>query len=82
MSRYAMPEKRQSTLQPVGEEVDHGRGPAAGRLIVEYGDYQCPYSRQAFREIARVEQRLSRGMRFVFRHGRYDAATLMEVLAG
>ena len=31
-----------------------------GRLIVEYGDYECPYSRKAFREIERVERRVGR----------------------
>ena len=44
------------------------RGPASGRLIVEYGDYECPYSRQAFREIQRVEAQLREGVRFAFRH--------------
>jgi protein-disulfide isomerase len=53
---------------PLDVEVDHVRGPAAGRLILEYGDYECPYSRRAFREIERVEQRLSGGIRFAFRH--------------
>jgi protein-disulfide isomerase len=50
------------------EEVDHARGPTAGRLILEYGDYECPYSRQAFRAIERIEQELSGRVRFVFRH--------------
>jgi protein-disulfide isomerase len=36
--------------------------------LVEYGDYECPYSRAAFREIERVERRLGDGMRFAFRH--------------
>lgn len=36
-------------------------------MIVEYGDYECPYSRQAFRNI---EHLLARDptLRFVFRH--------------
>jgi protein-disulfide isomerase len=55
-------------LEPPDEEVDHVRGPAAGRLILEYGDYECPYSRQAFREIERVEKHVSGGVRFAFRH--------------
>jgi protein-disulfide isomerase len=55
-------------LQPVDEAVDHVRGPAGGRLIVEYGDYECPYSRAAFREIEQVERGLSGGVRFTFRH--------------
>jgi len=50
------------------EEVDHARGPTAGRLILEYGDYECPCSRQAYRAIEHVEQELSRRVRFAFRH--------------
>jgi protein-disulfide isomerase len=53
--------------QSVDEAVDHVRGPATGTLILEYGDYECPYSRKAFREIQRVEARLD-GVRFAFRH--------------
>jgi protein-disulfide isomerase len=56
------------TMEPLDEAVDHIRGSPAGRLIVEYGDYECPYSRQAFREIERVEGRLGEGVRFAFRH--------------
>jgi protein-disulfide isomerase len=48
--------------------VDHVRGGPGGHLIVEYGDYECPYSRQAFREIERVEQQLGDGVCFAFRH--------------
>src|SRR6266567_1787567 len=55
-------------IEPLDQAVDHVRGPAAARLIVEYGDYECPYSRQAFREIERVEAQLSDGVRFAFRH--------------
>ena len=56
------------TMEPLDEAVDHVRGSPAGRLIVEYGDYECPYSRQAFREIGHVEARLGDGVRFAFRH--------------
>ena len=52
---------------PLDEAVDHVRGGSAGRLIVEYGDYECPYSRRAFREIEQVERRLGNGVRFAFR---------------
>ena len=68
MKRNATPAKGRSTLEPLDEQVDHVRGGPAGRLIVEYGDYECPYSRQAFREIEGVEQRLVGGVRFAFRH--------------
>src|SRR5512132_385766 len=55
-------------MRPTDDAVDHVRGPATGRLILEYGDYECPYSRQAFRQIERVERRLGGGVRFAFRH--------------
>jgi protein-disulfide isomerase len=65
-----MPEGLPAVLAPLDEEVDHARGPTAGHVILEYGDYECPYSRQAFRAIERVEQELSgrRRVRFAFRH--------------
>ena len=55
-------------LAPLDEEVDHTRGPTAGRVILEYGDYECPYSRKAFRAIERIEEELSGRVRFAFRH--------------
>ena len=58
----------QPTLEPIDELVDHVRGGPDGRLIVEYGDYECPYSRQAYRQIERVEQRLDGTLRIAFRH--------------
>jgi protein-disulfide isomerase len=68
MAGDTIPQERQPSVEPLDDEVDHVRGPTTGRVILEYGDYQCPFSRQAFREIARVEQRLSGGIRFAFRH--------------
>jgi protein-disulfide isomerase len=56
------------TMQPLDPTVDHVRGSSAGRLIVEYGDYECPYSRQALREIERLERRPGDDLRFAFRH--------------
>jgi len=56
------------TMQPLDDAVDHVRGPSPGSLIVEYGDYECPYSRQAFREIERLERRQGDELRFAFRH--------------
>jgi protein-disulfide isomerase len=55
-------------MQPLDDTVDHARGSSGGRVIVEYGDYECPYSRRAFREIERVERQLGAGVRFAFRH--------------
>jgi protein-disulfide isomerase len=55
-------------MEPLDDAVDHVRGGSAGRLVVEYGDYECPYSRRAFREIEHVERELGEGVRFAFRH--------------
>ena len=58
----------EAVLEPLDPQVDHVRGGAGGRLILEYGDYECPYSRRALREIERVESRLGDAVRFAFRH--------------
>jgi len=55
-------------VQPLDEQIDHVRGEPGATVILEYGDYECPYSRQAFRAIERVEQELSGSVRFAFRH--------------
>src|SRR3954447_24951629 len=47
------------------DQLDHLRG-SGQPLIVDYGDYECPYSRAAYREIQQVEQVTP--IRFVFRH--------------
>jgi protein-disulfide isomerase len=59
------PATRIAALEP---GVDHARGPAEARVVVEYGDYECPYSRAAFRAIERVERRVSGEVGFAFRH--------------
>lgn len=54
---------------PVDPDRDHWRGGEnAAVTLVEYGDYECPYSRLAFRAIQRLEQQLGGQLRFVFRH--------------
>jgi protein-disulfide isomerase len=68
MALNAMPDDSQLTLAPLDEKVDHVWGSPAGRLIIEYGDYQCPYSRQAFHAIEQVERQLGGKVRFAFRH--------------
>jgi protein-disulfide isomerase len=59
---------RTPMVEPLDETVDHVRGEPGAALILEYGDYECPYSRQAFRAIQRVERDLSGRIRFAFRH--------------
>jgi protein-disulfide isomerase len=76
-------------LEPIDEQVDHLRGAAGGRLILEYGDYECPYSRQAYRSIQEIERELGGRVRFAFRHfpltqihpHAADAATAAEAAA-
>ena len=63
-----MPERGEPEVEPLDEAVDHVRGPAGAHVILEYGDYECPYSRRAYREIQRVEQELGGNLRFAFRH--------------
>jgi protein-disulfide isomerase len=63
-----MPASRKSEVEPLDELVDHVRGAPGARLILEYGDYECPYSRAAYRNIGRVENDLDGGVRFAFRH--------------
>jgi protein-disulfide isomerase len=59
---------RASVVEPLDEQVDHVRGEVGAPVILEYGDYECPYSRQAFRAIERVERELAGRVRFAFRH--------------
>jgi protein-disulfide isomerase len=55
-------------MQPLDDAVDHVRGGPSGPVIVEYGDYECPYSRQAFRELERVQRRSREAVVVAFRH--------------
>ena len=55
-----------AVIEPLDTEVDHLRGPADEHVILEYGDYECPYSRYAYRLIEAIEAELP--IRFAFRH--------------
>jgi protein-disulfide isomerase len=68
MTLNAIPGGSQLTLAPLDKTADHVRGSPTGPLILEYGDYECPYSRQAFHAIEEVERQLNGNMRFAFRH--------------
>jgi protein-disulfide isomerase len=59
---------RAPVVEPLDEQVDHVRGEAGAPVILEYGDYECQYSRQALRAIERVKRELSGRVRFAFRH--------------
>jgi protein-disulfide isomerase len=54
--------------QPVSTR-DHAAGPAdAPVTLVEYGDYQCPYCRAAYPVVKRLQKKLGKKLRFVFRN--------------
>jgi len=53
---------------PVGAR-DHIQGDAkAAVTLVEYGDYECPHCGRAYPIVKRVQQRLGKKLRFVFRN--------------
>ncbi len=54
-------------VAPIEEGVDHVRG-IEGPVILEYGDYECPYSRAAYRRIQGVQRATGSSFRFAFRH--------------
>lgn len=48
---------------------DHFQGkPEASLVIIEYGDYQCPYCKQAYYRMKEVMQELGDKVLFVFRN--------------
>jgi protein-disulfide isomerase len=53
---------------PVGKR-DHSRGPEnAPVTLVEYGDYECPYCRQADDVVREIMATMGDRVRYVFRH--------------
>ena len=60
-------ERHTTTLaEPVGDR-DHVRGPASADVtLVEYGDFACPFCRQAYGQIKELLARMP-GVRFVYR---------------
>jgi protein-disulfide isomerase len=50
-------------------EHDHVQGEAAAPVtLVEYGDFECPYSREAVKTVQALQREFSPNLRFVFRH--------------
>jgi len=53
---------------PVGDR-DHAQGnPRAALTLMEYGDYECPHCGRAYPIVKRVQERLGKKLRFVFRN--------------
>ena len=50
-------------------EEDHAQGPAdAAITLVQYGDYECPYTRLSRHSVHELQREFSDRLRFVFRH--------------
>jgi protein-disulfide isomerase len=64
----AIPDDRQLAVAPLDNKADHVHGSPGGLLILLYGDYECPYSRQACHTIEQTGRQLGGNMRFAFRH--------------
>jgi protein-disulfide isomerase len=48
---------------------DHVKGPATAAItLVEYGDFQCPYCREAYPIVKQLQAELGARLRFAFRH--------------
>lgn len=48
---------------------DHAQGAAPAPVtLVEYGDFECPYSREAVKTIQVLQREFGGELRFVFRH--------------
>jgi protein-disulfide isomerase len=59
---------------PVAQDRDHVRGPAnAPVTLVQYGDYECPYSGAAYPIIKNIQSRMNERLRFVFRNFPIDS---------
>jgi protein-disulfide isomerase len=53
---------------PVSER-DHSQGPATAAVtLVQYGDYECPYTRQSTTVVRAIQPQFGDTLRFVFRN--------------
>jgi protein-disulfide isomerase len=58
-----------SLAVPVSPNRDHIRGPdKAPAVLLEYGDYQCPYCGAAHPIVKAVQEQMGNDLQFVFRH--------------
>ncbi len=60
--------QRTRLVVPVSER-DHSQGPASAAVtLVQYGDYECPYTRQSTTVVRAIQQQLGDQLRFIFRN--------------
>ena len=54
---------------PVSGKKDHVQGPSTAKVVmVEYGDYQCPYCGEAYPIVKKIQEKHGNSLRFVFRN--------------
>ena len=57
-----------SLAVPVSER-DHSQGPATAAVtLVQYGDYECPYTRRSTWAVQAIQQQLGEQLRFIYRN--------------
>ena len=60
--------QRTRLVVPISER-DHSQGPATAAVtLFQYGDYECPYTRQSTTVVRAIQQQLGNQLRFVFRN--------------
>jgi hypothetical protein len=60
---------QQTRLAVPVSERDHSQGPATAPIIlVQYGDYECPYTRLSTTVVRAIQQQLGEQLRFVYRN--------------
>src|SRR5947199_5208688 len=60
--------QKKHLVAPVSER-DHSQGPATAAItLVQYGDYECPYTRQSTTIVRAIQQQLGDQLRFVYRN--------------
>jgi protein-disulfide isomerase len=64
-----MAERRGQGPELVITDHDHVQGAAEAPVtLVEYGDFECPYSREAVKTVQVLQREFDADLRFVFRH--------------
>ncbi|HEX6532602.1 MAG TPA: thioredoxin domain-containing protein [Nitrospira sp.] len=64
-----MTERRSHGAELVITDHDHVQGAIVAPItLVEYGDFECPYSREAVKTVQALQREFGDDLRFVFRH--------------
>jgi protein-disulfide isomerase len=64
-----MGERRSDGPELLITDHDHVQGAAVAPItLVEYGDFECPYSREAVKTVQALQREFGGDLRFVFRH--------------